>query len=68
MLIHKNCHRQNSKLREKSKKDEARRLREFVESAYKIDPRVSMKKDAQKQARLVSSTSVVLLEAVLLLP
>lgn len=32
-------------------------MREFVESAYKIDPRVSKRKDAQKQARLVSRTA-----------
>ncbi|GFH32919.1 uncharacterized protein HaLaN_32216, partial [Haematococcus lacustris] len=31
--------RMNSKLREKAKKEEGRRLREFVEAAYKLDPR-----------------------------
>ncbi|GLC41260.1 hypothetical protein PLESTB_001081800 [Pleodorina starrii] len=37
--------RNNSKLREKGKKEEGRRLREFVDAAYKCDPRVIRKKE-----------------------
>ncbi|KAJ9525224.1 hypothetical protein QJQ45_020748, partial [Haematococcus lacustris] len=40
--------RMNSKLREKAKKEEGRRLREFVEAAYKLDPRVVAKKAEDK--------------------
>eukprot|EP00210_Caulerpa_lentillifera_P003003 g2867.t1 len=44
--------RQNLKLREKAKKDEAKRIREFVDSAYRIDPRVTKHREAEKQERL----------------
>ena len=43
--------RQNMKLREKAKKDEGKRIRKFVDSAFGLDPRVSQQKEAQKQAR-----------------
>lgn len=41
----------NSKLREKGKKDEGRRLREFVDAAYKYDPRVARKKEDDRLER-----------------
>lgn len=43
--------RNNSKLREKGKKEEGRRLRDFVDAAYKHDPRVSKKKEDDKLER-----------------
>lgn len=33
------------------KKDEGRRLREFVEAAYKVDPRVARKKQEERDER-----------------
>ncbi len=45
----------NSKLREKGKKDEGRRLREFVEAAYKCDPRVLKKKEDDRLERWVGA-------------
>eukprot|EP00798_Chlamydomonas_sp_ICE-L_P018069 gene18069-24493_t len=41
----------NSKLREKGKKDEVKRLKAFVEDAYRIDPRVVKKRDEEKFER-----------------
>lgn len=38
----------NSKLREKSKKEEAKRLREFVDAAYKTDPRVTARREEER--------------------
>lgn len=43
--------RMNSKLREKGKKDEGRRLREFVDTAYRLDPRVAARKEMQAAER-----------------
>lgn len=43
--------RHNSKLREKGKKDEGKRLREFVDNAYRIDPRVVKKKEEDRIER-----------------
>ncbi len=43
--------RNNSKLREKGKKEEGRRLRDFVDAAYKHDPRVSKKKEDDRLER-----------------
>jgi len=43
--------RNNAKLREKAKKEEAKRLREFVDNAYRIDPRVSARKEAERLER-----------------
>ncbi|GLI61035.1 hypothetical protein VaNZ11_003299 [Volvox africanus] len=40
--------RNNAKLREKGKKDEGRRLRDFVDAAYKYDPRVLRKKEEDR--------------------
>ncbi|KAF8060498.1 histidine--tRNA ligase [Scenedesmus sp. PABB004] len=41
----------NSKLREKGKKEEGRRLREFVDAAYRVDPRVAARREAQAAER-----------------
>ena len=49
--------RQNAKLREKGKKEESKRLRDFVENAYKIVPRVLQHKEELKQERCVVSLS-----------
>lgn len=43
----------NSKLREKGKKEEGRRLREFVDAAYRLDPRVAAHRAAQVAERYV---------------
>lgn len=43
--------RMNSKLREAGKKEEKRRLKEFVENAYRCDPRVIAHKEAQRAER-----------------
>lgn len=45
------CCRMNSKLREKGKKDEGKRLREFVDAAYRLDPRVAARKELQAAER-----------------
>ena len=41
----------NAKLREKGKKEEGRRLREFVDAAYRLDPRVAARKELQAAER-----------------
>jgi len=41
----------NSKLREKGKKEEGRRLREFVDNAYRLDPRVVARREAERRER-----------------
>lgn len=41
----------NSKLREQGKKEEKRRLKEFVENAYRCDPRIIAHKEAQRAER-----------------
>ncbi len=43
--------RMNAKLREAGKKEEKRRLKEFVENAYRCDPRVIAYKEAQRAER-----------------
>jgi DnaJ family protein C protein 2 len=43
--------RMNSKLRNEGKKEEGRRLREFVDAAYRLDPRVAARKEAQAAER-----------------
>ena len=43
----------NSKLREAGKKEEKRRLKEFVENAFRCDPRVIARKEEQKAERFV---------------
>ena len=45
----------NSKLREQGKKEEKRRLKEFVENAYRCDPRVIAHKEAQRAERWASA-------------
>ena len=47
----------NSKLREQGKKEEKRRLKEFVENAYRCDPRIIAYKEAQRAERWASATS-----------
>lgn len=41
----------NAKLREAGKKEEKRRLKEFVENAYRCDPRIIAHKEAQRAER-----------------
>lgn len=41
----------NSKLREKGKKEEQRRLRDFVDAAYRLDPRIAARKEMQAAER-----------------
>jgi len=41
----------NSKLREKGKKEETKRLREFVDAAWRIDPRVTAHREEEKLER-----------------
>ena len=41
----------NSKLREKAKKDEVKRLKAFVETAFNQDPRMVRRRQAEKAAR-----------------
>jgi DnaJ family protein C protein 2 len=43
--------RMNSKLREGGKKEEKRRLKEFMENAYRCDPRVIARREEQKAER-----------------
>ena len=43
--------RHNAKLREAGKKDETRRLKQFVEDAYRKDPRVLAKRESDKWER-----------------
>jgi hypothetical protein len=50
LLLLSNCSI-NAKLREKGKKEEGRRLREFVDAAYRVDPRVIARKEAQAAER-----------------
>jgi hypothetical protein len=50
----------NSKLREKGKKEEGRRLREFVDTAYRLDPRVAARKEMQAAERSVGWYSTTL--------
>ncbi len=49
----------NSKLREQGKKEEKRRLKEFVENAYRCDPRVIAHKEAQRAERCSSYPRVL---------
>lgn len=51
--------RYNAKLRERAKKEEKARLKEFVEAAFKRDPRVIAHKEAEKAKRYVAVKSVV---------
>jgi hypothetical protein len=51
LLLHYHHRSINAKLREKGKKEEARRLREFVDAAYRVDPRVIARKEAQAAER-----------------
>jgi DnaJ family protein C protein 2 len=41
----------NAKLRDKGKKEEARRLRDFVDAAYRLDPRIRRKKEEEEAKR-----------------
>ncbi|KAF5833235.1 hypothetical protein DUNSADRAFT_10516 [Dunaliella salina] len=43
--------RQNAKLREKGKKEESKRLKEFINAAYSMDPRVIQKKENDRLER-----------------
>ena len=47
----------NSKLREQGKREEKRRLKEFVENAYRCDPRVIAHKEAQRAERWAACAS-----------
>ncbi len=46
----------NAKLREKEKKEEGRRIREFVDAAFKCDPRVIRKREEDRQRRCADFT------------
>ena len=48
----------NAKLREGGKKEEKRRLKEFVENAYRCDPRVIAHKEAQRAERCARALSL----------
>lgn len=41
----------NSKLREKAKKEETRRMKAFVEAAFSIDPRMLRRRAEDKAAK-----------------
>lgn len=43
--------RYNAKLREKAKKEEAKRMREFVEAAQRTDPRVAARREEERAER-----------------
>lgn len=43
--------RENAKLRIKGKKEEQKRLKQFVENAYRLDPRVLKKKEEERMER-----------------
>ena len=43
--------RQNAKMRERAKKDEEKRLRMFVETAYSVDPRVVARKKREREEK-----------------
>jgi hypothetical protein len=43
--------RYNFKLREVGKKEERRRLKEFINAAYELDPRVARRKQEKKEER-----------------
>ena len=49
----------NAKLREQGKREEKRRLKEFVENAYRCDPRVIAHKEAQRAERWAACTSLL---------
>lgn len=44
----------NSKLREKAKKEEVKRLKAFVENAFNQDPRMVRRRQAEKAAKCVA--------------
>jgi len=50
--------RENSKLRRKSEKDESKRLKEFVENAFAIDPRVIKHKQEEKEERCAAAAAL----------
>jgi hypothetical protein len=41
----------NAKLREKGKKEEGKRLREFIDAAWRIDPRVTAHREEERLER-----------------
>jgi hypothetical protein len=43
--------RENARLRSKAKKEETRRLREFVDRSYQLDPRVLARKEVLRQEK-----------------
>ena len=45
--------RHNAKLREGGKKDEKKRLKQFVEDAYRKDPRVVARREFEKSERYI---------------
>ncbi len=49
--------RYNTKLREKAKKEETRRLKHFVEAAHSLDPRMVRRRAEEKAQRSVPHTS-----------
>jgi DnaJ family protein C protein 2 len=41
----------NAKMRERGKREEQKRLRDFVDAAYRLDPRVAVKREADRADR-----------------
>jgi DnaJ homolog subfamily C member 2 len=50
-LCRRYIERFNAKLREKAKKDEVKRLKAFVETAFNQDPRMVRRRQAEKAAK-----------------
>ena len=56
-LVRRWIERYNSKLREKAKKEETRRLKQFVEAAFSLDPRM-VRRRAEEKAQKCGALAV----------